>query len=60
MVEKKLLRPYLNSTGKRIMLRIPVCHCKWQDQRGKEGGVCGACGNAIPDAAELKLQRRHS
>jgi hypothetical protein len=29
---------------------IPVCRCA--ARRGPPGGVCGACGGAIPDATE--------
>ena len=43
-------RPSLLPDGTIRWIELPVCHCA--DRRGPAGGVCGNCGNAIPEAEE--------
>lgn len=39
-------RPYLCEDGTVVPVRMLPCRCN--DRRGPSGGVCGACGDAIP------------
>ena len=42
------LRPYALPGGRHIMVLIHGCRCSERERRGPDGGVCGACGGAIP------------
>ena len=50
-----LPRPYIYPSGYIGTKLIHVCECPKVEKRGKEGGVCGKCGFAIPNEYERKL-----
>jgi hypothetical protein len=53
----KLNRQYETFDGKIRFIPLEICRCG-ADQRGPIGGVCGACGNAIPNRMELDRLNR--
>lgn len=54
---QRLIRPYLTPSGLRIEVLLLVCTCG-RLRHGPEGGVCGACGSAIPSPEEqFSLER---
>jgi hypothetical protein len=51
-------RPYLKPDGSVRDVYLPACKCG-EARRGPSGGVCGNCGDAIPDApCERKPTRK--
>jgi len=44
-----LQRPKLHDDGSVTLIPLPVCACSDDERRGPSGGVCGACGGAIPN-----------
>ncbi len=44
------MRPRALPSGGHDMVLIHGCRCAEGERRGPDGGVCGACGGAIPNA----------
>lgn len=51
-----MMRPYQMPDGSARMVAVRDCRCG-PERRGPAGGVCGACGGAIPDAPALAAPR---
>jgi hypothetical protein len=61
--ELRLQRPYYTGQDKHDrptaeMRWLPVCKCS--DRRGPLGGVCGACGGAIPTEKAIRAPERQN
>ena len=41
-------RKHVLPGGRIELVRVPWCRCTRTERRGPLGGVCGACGGAIP------------
>jgi hypothetical protein len=46
-----LTRPYESNSGRIRYIPLEICRCG-DDRRGPSGGVCGRCGDAIPNPSE--------
>jgi hypothetical protein len=51
-----LIRPYLSYTGNIRFIPYEICRC--ERPRGIFGGVCGCCGDAIPNHRERERLNR--
>lgn len=51
-----LIRPYLSYTGNIRFIPYEICRC--ERPRGIFGGICGCCGDAIPNHRERERLNR--